>query len=102
MKYLVGLFQIFSVVFLFIFKCIEQLFMSLLFALPFWLVYTQTIWKKFDVSELTYLDFVMLVFCFQLLGVLWSISTKRSNESTNEPNLLVKNNDSNLNNDNNI
>lgn len=67
--------QLFSLIIMFLGKCVEHLFISILFALPLWFVYSKFFMFRFDLPTLYYVDFVAGLFCFQLIGVIWMVAT---------------------------
>lgn len=85
MGFFQGLFQLISLVFMFIGKCAEYVFVSIIFAVPIWFLYTKLFMVRFALPQLFYIDFIAITFCIQLVGMLWTISSFASRQQDNIP-----------------
>ena len=72
MKHILGvLTQLISMIVSYITVGIVIVFDALIFAYPILLIYNFVLVTNFGTPELTYIDFVGLIFLFKLLAVLW-------------------------------
>lgn len=78
-----GLIQLITLFFMFLAKCAEYVFVSILFAIPLWFLYTKLFVVRFDLPQLFYIDFIAITFSIQLLGMLWNISTMGTKQQDN-------------------
>lgn len=69
-----GILGLLKLVILLIFKCVEFIFISMLFSLPFWFIYSKIYVNRFELPTIFYLDFVIACFILQMIALLWGVA----------------------------